>query len=67
VNATRKVHFMPEGAPIPQCAALRSFTWNIRTTVDPNDVTCLVCLYWLGRYVPLVKLKEHQDATKTVN
>lgn len=29
---------------------------------NADDVTCLRCLYLLGRYVPLVKLREHQAA-----
>ncbi len=28
--------------------------------VEPEDVTCRACLYWLGRYVPLRMLREHQ-------
>lgn len=27
-----------------------------------GNVTCRVCLYHLGLYVPLSKLREHQDA-----
>lgn len=32
------------------------------TCRDVGLVTCRVCLYHLGLYVPLVKLREHQDA-----
>jgi hypothetical protein len=31
-----------------------------RTTPYQGEVTCLICMYHLGLYVPLVKLKEHQ-------
>jgi hypothetical protein len=30
----------------------------------PEYVDCLVCLYHMGRYMPLVKLQEHQDHNK---
>lgn len=29
-------------------------------TTNPDSVTCRVCLYHLGLYMPLVKLKAHQ-------
>jgi hypothetical protein len=31
------------------------------TTEYTANVTCRICLYRLGLYVPLVKLREHQD------
>lgn len=33
----------------------------------PEDVTCLVCLYQMGYYVPLSKLREHQAMQRRVN
>lgn len=40
--------------------------WSEQTTCGTagttgDDVTCLRCLYRMGLYVPLVKLREHQD------
>ena len=35
------------------------------TTEHTSDVTCRRCLYSLRLYVPLVKLREHQDAQST--
>lgn len=32
----------------------------IRLSNDAGAVNCRVCLYHLGLYVPLVKLREHQ-------
>ena len=32
------------------------------TTGEDDCVTCLRCLYWLGRYMPLTELYEHQKA-----
>lgn len=29
---------------------------------DMGEVNCRLCLYRLGRYMPLVKLREHQHA-----
>jgi hypothetical protein len=31
-----------------------------RFTNDDTEVTCLRCLYHMGLYVPLERLKEHQ-------
>lgn len=31
---------------------------------DSDAVTCRVCLYWMGLYVPLAKLREHQAAQR---
>lgn len=33
-------------------------------TTRTQDYDCLICLYWSGRYMPLVKLREHQDAMR---
>lgn len=61
MSRERKVHEVI--LPRRTCGAfLRGFIWNIQTTHDPGAVTCLVCLYHLGLYVPLVKLREHQNA-----
>jgi len=38
----------------------RTFTWN--RVIGPEDtVTCRICLYHMGRYMPLSRLKEHQS------
>lgn len=29
-------------------------------TADPSEVDCRICMYRIGWYVPLVKLREHQ-------
>ena len=53
-----KVHATREP---PYCFAVcgddRAKAWATPAT---GDVTCLRCLFYLGLYVPLVKLKEHQ-------
>lgn len=32
---------------------------------DPYAVDCRICMYHIGRYVPIVKLREHQLKTFT--
>lgn len=29
-----------------------------------EQITCRLCLYWLGQYVPLSRLREHQAAQR---
>lgn len=52
-----KVHYGP-------CGAARA---PIIITCYPESVTCLVCLYHLGRYVPLSKLREHQHRERSAD
>lgn len=53
-----KIHFAgPRGAICSQRRA-------IRETPHEPSVTCRVCLYWLGLYVPIAKLREHQAFTR---
>ncbi len=62
-----KVHFRPFCLPSPACgASVRAFSWNRLTTAYEPDVTCLVCMWHLGRYVPLVKLREHQRESRAI-
>lgn len=51
----RRIHF---GPPAICGQAVR----GTRTVTCAEGVTCRVCLYHLGLYVPLVKLREHQNA-----
>lgn len=30
-------------------------------TADDTAVTCLQCLYWARRYIPLAKLRKHRE------
>lgn len=48
-------------------SAARTFSWNLHATQITDRVTCLVCLYHLGLYVPLSKLTEHQNANRGGN
>lgn len=58
MSRARRTHFLKH----PACGvAVRTFSCNIQTTAVREDVTCLVCLYHLGLYMPLVKLREHQS------
>lgn len=55
----RRVHW---ASPTMQCgASLSAYSWNLQRTAYEPDVTCLVCLYHLGRYMPLSKLRDHQS------
>jgi hypothetical protein len=60
----RVIHYVRGGSGmVARCGtAARTFSWNLHATEHPDRVTCRVCLYHLGLYMPLVKLKEHQDA-----
>lgn len=31
-----------------------------RVNYADEEVTCLRCMWWMRRYIPLTKLKEHQ-------
>lgn len=31
---------------------------------DDTRVTCLRCMYWMRRYIPLSRLREHQAAQR---
>jgi hypothetical protein len=54
-----KVHARACG---PQGTGWRSLCGTDGTTGE--DVTCHICLFRLGLYVPLVKLREHQAWNK---
>jgi len=52
----RAVH----SAAVPCAQGQRTYSWN--KVMGPDDaVTCRMCLYHMGRYVPLVKRREHQS------
>ena len=42
--------------PLAACGLRSARAW----TQDDYDITCETCLWWLGLYVPLSKLREHQ-------
>lgn len=62
MSRTRRTHYESFCAPKSSAcgAILRSFSWNLAMTREPTEVTCLVCMWHLGLYMPLVKLREHQ-------
>jgi hypothetical protein len=63
VKPELKVHWASAAArDTGQChVARRTYPWQRSVTVEPAEVTCLVCLYHMGRYMPLSKLQEHQE------
>lgn len=68
MSRERKVHWrQPVGANMhfTHCSP-RGYTWNRLYTTDLGAVTCLVCLYHLGLYMPLVKLREHQIENRRI-
>lgn len=46
-------------AGVPLCASLKAREFTSAMTPE-RDVSCLVCLYHLGRYMPIAQLREHQ-------
>lgn len=57
---THRVHF----AGVPCATLARTYSWRRVVAVEPVDVTCFICLYHMGLYVPLTKLVEHQRYTR---
>lgn len=46
----------------PLCDNPRAVEFTMRPWYDEGrDISCHVCLYHLGLYVPLVKLREHRQ------
>ena len=60
---TARIHFAVQGAQRHMVSACQGSSFDRLVTYEPA-VTCLRCLYWLGRYVPLGKLREHQAAQR---
>lgn len=62
-----KTHWRPSKKPETICG--RTVYYNGRQLVNyaelwPEYVDCHVCLYHMGRYMPLSKLAEHQAAQR---
>lgn len=53
---THRVHF----AGVPCATLARTYSWRRVVAEHPEDVTCHICLYHMGLYVPVTKLREHQ-------
>lgn len=63
--STRAVHWVSPvtlGRQHPVCGMVRGFSCNTLLTSDREGVTCRACMYIIGRYMPLVRLKDHQHA-----
>lgn len=45
---------------------LRRHKGIVLATADDTRVTCLRCMWWMRRYIPLSRLKQHQSFVKFI-